>query len=155
MPGETRSKNPKRKFIANATHGTSSRPEDLGRVAWKIPRRNTYKKNQSENLSRTRHTARVPDLRILGASPSERPPGETHTKISKRTFIANAAHGTSSRPQDIGRAAWKIPRRNTYKKFKAKTLRERGTLYEFPTWGSWARRLKDPQEKGGRYLTAK
>ena len=35
MPGETHSKNPKRKFIANAAHGKSSRPEDLGRVAWK------------------------------------------------------------------------------------------------------------------------
>ena len=38
-------------------------------------------------------------------------------------------------------------RRNTLKKSKAKIHRERGTWYEFPPWGSWARRLKDPKEK--------
>ena len=38
-------------------------------------------------------------------------------------------------------------RRNTFEKSKAKMYRERGTRYEFPPWGSWACRLKDPQEK--------
>ena len=56
-------------------------------------------------------------------------------------------HGTSSRPEDLGRVAWKIPSRNTHKKFKAKINRERGKRYEFPTWGAWARRLKYPHKK--------
>ena len=77
-------------------HGTSSRPEDLGRAAWKIPGETHTKNPKRKNSPRMRHTVRVPDLRILGASP-ERSSGETHTKTSKRKLIANAAHGPSSR----------------------------------------------------------
>ena len=110
-PVETRTKNSKWKFIANAAHGTSSRPQHLGRTTWKIPGETHTKYPKRKNSSRMRHTVRVPNLRILGTSP-ERSPVETRTQ-----------------------------------KFKAKIHRERGTRYEFPTWGSWARRLKDPQEK--------
>ena len=116
IPGETRTKNSKRTFFANAANSTSSRPEDLGCATWKIPGETHTKNPKQRNSLRMRHTVRVPDQRILGASP-ERSPGETRTK-----------------------------------KFNAKINCERGTWYKFPTWGSWAHRLKDPQEKHIREL---
>ena len=56
--------------------------------------RRNIQKVQSESSSRTRHTVRVPDLRISGASPG-RSPGEKHFKKWKRKFIVNAAHCTT------------------------------------------------------------
>ena len=85
-------------------HGSSSLLEDLNAPPHRCQEKH-IQKIQSENSSRTRHTVRVPDLMILSASP-ERSPGETlHTKQIKAKIYRERGHGTSSRPEDLGRVA--------------------------------------------------
>ena len=77
------------------------RPENSQRCPKYV---HTYKHRDLWRVNKSSYTVQVPDLRILGAPP-EGSSVETRTKNSKRKFIANAAHGTSSRPEDLGRVA--------------------------------------------------
>ena len=101
-------------------HGTSSRPEDLGRVAWKIPVETRTKNSKRKFIENAAHgtSSRPEDLGPV----AWKIPVETRTKNSKRKFIENAAHGTSSRPEDLGRVAWKIPVETRTKNSKRKFI---------------------------------
>ena len=106
----------------------------------------TYKHRDLGRVNKSSYTVRVPDLRILGAPPERSQ--ENHVQKIQSEHSSRTRH--TVRVPDLrilGAPPERSQEQHIQKIQSEKIHRERSTRHEFPTWGSCARRLKDPQEK--------